>query len=249
MVRSTIFVALLLSGGALGQLNVPEQAKAIAFVREYALNYTRRLPNYTCTQTTRHTWRGGMHTETGSFEEQLSFVDKQEIRKLIRIDGYPPPPNYSGRAATVSWGEFGNLLDTIFEPATGADLRFDRVATLNQRRVYVFAFRVPQPKGYLLVEAKGTRRVPFQGFVYADSQSGAVLRIQMKCTDIPDHSEYQAVGLTLDYKPAEVAGAEFILPSHFALNYRTDIGSLADSSDFTKYRRFSADTSIQFDPQ
>ena len=76
-------------------------------------------------------------------------------------------------------GEFGNLLDVIFEPATGADLRWDRAATLNRRRVDVIAFRVPQPSGYVLTESRRTIQVPFEGFVFADAQTHTVLRIQM----------------------------------------------------------------------
>ena len=254
MARNAIFCALLfIAGGAFGQTG-NSKAPLIAAVREYALSYTKRLPNYTCTQTTRQTVTRppGRLVRASVIEEQLSFVDRQEIRRITRIDGRPVSQAVSkleagAQTPQMSWGEFGNLLDVIFEPATGTDLRLDRTGTLNRRRVDVIAFHVPQTRGYILTESKRTIQVPFEGFVYADAQTHAVLRIQMKCTMIPDKSEYQAVDLTLDYKAARVAGQEFILPSRYELNFRTDSVNAANAAEYTAYRRFSADASIQFE--
>ena len=61
--------------------------------------------------------------------------------------------------------------------------------------------------------------VPFEGFVYADSQTHAVLRIQMKCTMVPDGSPCHNIDLTLDYKAGQLGGRELILPSRLVLHY------------------------------
>jgi hypothetical protein len=248
--RRAIFCAFLfVTGSAFGQSgNSAEQKAAIRAVREYALSYTKRLPNYTCTQTTRQTMsRAGRFLRATDIEEQLSFVDNKEIRRVTRIDGQPVSARAGDQPAEMSWGEFGNLLDVIFEPATGAGLRWERAATLNRRRVDVIAFHVPQSSGYVLTESRRTIQVPFEGFVYADAQTHAVLRIQMKCTMIPDNSEYQAVNLTLDYKAARVAGQEFILPSHYQLTFRTDRANAVNEAEYAAYRRFSAEATIQFE--
>lgn len=256
MSRTTISCALLFitgcafgqTGNSKGALSPAEQTAAIAAVRDYALSYTKSLPNYTCKQTTRQTTQPpGLFVRATDIEEQLSFVDNKEIRRLIRIDGHQVLPQDQDRLAGMSQGEFGNLLDIIFEPATGTDLRWDRKAALDRRGVDVIAFRVPQSSGYVLTEPKRKIQVPFEGFVYADAQTRAVLRIQLKCVMIPSDSAYQALDLTLDYKPARVAGREFILPSHFVLNYRTDGAVVASSADYTNYRRFSADATVKFE--
>jgi hypothetical protein len=260
--RTTIsYVLLFVTGCAFGQtgnskgaLSPAEPMAAIAAVRDYALSYTKSLPNYTCTQTTQQTIRPaalnpglGRSVRTKVIEEQLSFVDSKEIRRIARIDGRPASRQDTDRLVGMSQGEFGNLLDIIFEPSTGASLRWGRMATLDRRRVYVIDFRVPQSSGYVLTEPKRRIQVPFEGLVYADAQTHAVLRIQMKCVMIPFDSRYQALDLTLDYKAARVAGRDFILPSHFALNFRTDEVIVANSGDYTNYRRFSADTTVKFE--
>jgi hypothetical protein len=236
-----------------GSLTAEEQASALKAIREYALSYTRNLPNYTCTQTTRQTvarqeFGPIPRPKTGVIEEQLSLFDNKEIRKVTRIDGRPASPEGPDQLrGTSSRGEFGNLLDIIFEPSTAADIRWDRLEALNRRPVYVFAFRVPQSSGYVLTEAKRRIRVPFQGLVYADQDGKAVVRIEMKCTDIPGDSEYTSASLTLDYKAAQVAGREFILPAHYLLHFEMLRGFATNEAEYTAYRRFSADTAIQFE--
>jgi hypothetical protein len=261
MLRTTIPCTLILMAGfALGQtgsskgpLSPAEQAAAIDAVREYVLSYTKSLPNYACTLTTRRITsplNAGNKTppELTDIEEQLSLVDGKEIRRIARIDGRPASAESGGRPSGMSFGEFGNVLDTVFEPATGAVLRWDRVATLNSRKVDVFAYRVPQTSGYLLMGAGGRVKVPFEGFVYADAQTHEVLRMQVKCTMVPDTFPIQNAELTLDYKATQVAGREFILPSHLVLQYvdHDDDRQHTNDGRYSAYRQFSADATIQF---
>jgi hypothetical protein len=82
-----------------------------------------------------------------------------------------------------------------------------------------------------------------------DSQTRAVLRIQMRCTGIPSNSEYRNLDLTLEYKAAQVAGQELILPSHFLLHFISGDREQTNDARYSAYRRFSADAKIQFEPE
>lgn len=268
MARKAILFALpAIASGALGlvapqparargrQFSTAEQAAALETVRDYARNYTRRLPNFICIQSTRQTITGPTVLMGGPprsefsedlIEEQLSFVNHREIRTLTKINDRPPPAGRS-KLGTTSRGEFGNLLDTIFDPQTRADIRWDHVTSLAGRRVYVFAFHVPQSKGYALMESQGQIiRVPFDGFVYADYQTGTVMRIEMNCSGIPAESEYRSATLALDYKAAKVAGREYILPSHSFLRFETKQYGAIIAAEYKSYRRFTADATIEF---
>lgn len=232
-----------------------EHTAAMDAVREYALSYTKRLPNYTCTLTTRQVTRPASLTDDAGVrltvvEEELGFADNKEIRGIKRIDGrLATEPEADDQREGMSRGEFGNLLDIIFEPATGADLRWERAATLENRKVDVLAFHVPQPRGYLFKESRGNIRVPFEGFVYADAETHAVLRIQMKCTMIPDQSDIRTFDLTLDYRATPVAGRDFILPSYFVLHYMDAREDRRHTNDgrYSGCRRFGSDASIRFE--
>jgi len=250
---------ILMAGSVLGQngkskgaLSPAEQTAAVNAVREYALNYTKSLPNYTCTLTTRHVANPPnagnkeppKRTDT---EEQFSFVDGQEVRTVTRIDGKPVSVQPGERLSEMSQGEFGNLLEGIFDPATGAEVRWDRAATLDKIKVDVLAFRVPQSKGYVLTARRGSMKVPFEGFVYADAQTHAVLRLQMKCIMIPGTFPIQSVDLTIDYKAAQVAGHEFLLPSHFVLNYfnHENDRQHVDDGRYWDYHQFSTNATLK----
>jgi len=245
--NTTISCALLfITSCAFGQ-----QTAAIDAIREYVLNYTKNLPNYTCTlRTTRTIQQPNAIQSLRStvIEEQLSFVEGKERRRITQINERPASREPDYQPVGMSRGEFGNILDIIFEPATAADLRWDRADTLNGRGVDVVAFHVPQSRGYVLKGSRGNLQVPFEGFVYADAQTHAVLRIQLKCTMIPNDSEIRNVDLSLDYQAAQVAGREFILPSHFVLHY-VDSRNRRHTNDarYSAYRRFDADATIQFE--
>lgn len=222
-----------------------EQAAALDAIREYALSYAKRLPNYTCTQTNRQTIAVRDLTLTES--KEFDCGSKQNTWSTPAIALAEGAPSQPAAGETSARGEFRKLLDTIFDPETGADLRWDRQAMLSGRGVSVFAVRVPQSRGYNLVESKRTIAVPFKGFVYADSETGAVLRIEMKCIDIPRDSEYTGADLTLDYEPARVAGDERILPAHYLAHFHMVRGNVTNEAGFTAYRWFNADSTVKFE--
>jgi hypothetical protein len=240
------------SGPPNGRSAATEQTTILNAIRQYALSYTGSLPNYTCAEVIRRSMTPAMtikpHLQTDIIEEQLSFIAHREIHKVTRVNGTAvanlDPSQVPG---TYSRGEFGNLLDQIFEPQTETSFAWDRTTKLNGHRTNVFAFRVPQARGYGLVEARRTIIAAYRGFVYADELSNAVMRIQMHCIDLPDDSDFKSVELTLDYKPTRVAGQEFILPSHYLLRARKVDGDLLNEADYKSYRRFGSNATIEFD--
>jgi len=227
-----------------------EQETALNAIREYALHYTKRLPNYTCTQNNLQTIRVRDLTLTESKEfdcgsKQNTWFATPAIALAEGVRGSFQPVVRE----TSARGEFGKLLESIFDPATGADIRWDRPTTLNGRVIYVFAFRVPQSRGYTLVESGRSIEVPFKGLIYADYETGAVLRIALKCTDIPGDSEYTGADVTLDYRSARVAGEEIIVPAHYLAHFQMTRGEVTNDATFTAYRQFSADSTLKFDDE
>ncbi|HWF11928.1 MAG TPA: hypothetical protein VG297_25845 [Bryobacteraceae bacterium] len=260
MKRITILVALVFWAGiALAQTATPkrpstpaEQSAVIEKVRDQALSYTRQLPNYICTQRTRQMIQRAVIRQgrVDLIEEQVSFVDNRETRRVVSLNGHPVAADSPDQQhGTASRGEFGNLLEVIFDPQTVANLKWTNPRTLDRRPLYVLSYRVPQSKGYTLTESKQRIQVPYQGFVYADPETLAVVRIEMKITplDIPKNSEYLNAALTLDYRPEQVAGHEFILPAHYSLHYSMMTGIVFYDAEYTNYRKFSADATIQFE--
>jgi hypothetical protein len=233
-----------------------EQARALTALRDYAVNYTDRLPDFVCTQITQRSFLRNIRSlappQQDTIEEQVTYAGHKESYVVTRLNGKAVNGvAHDQVGGLISSGEFGSLLKNTFDPNAGAEFRWQRSATRDGRKVYIFAFHVPEANGYSLVESRRTMRVPYKGLVYADAQTGAVLRIEMEC-EIPVDSEYKELDLTLDYKTAAVAGREFILPFHFYLHTRRAVSSSAISetvnvADYKAYRRFDADSSVTFD--
>jgi hypothetical protein len=265
MTKPGLWCAFLAAVSALAETpDAAEQSRALAAIRDYALNYTARLPDFTCTQITQRTYFPVMafkgHPQNDSFEEQIVFADHKETYTVKKINGEAVTNiEHDQLRGTVSSGEFGSLLAQTLDPKSGTDFHWERSSTQKGQKVYVFAFRVPQARGYALIGSQGTTLVPYKGLLFADPKTGAVLRIEMQC-EIPKDSEYKLLELTLDYRSTDVADHEFILPSHYHLHSikaRQESGtsqapvtsSLSETTnevDYKAYRRFDTNSSVTF---
>src|SRR5579872_6016743 len=143
MKRMTISMALVYCAGiALGQtanskrvLTSAEQSAVIEKVRDQALRYTKQLPNYICTQRTRQMIQrvagpdqpfGPMRGGADVIEEQISFMDNRETRRVVSLNGHAVAPDSPDQQrGTPSRGEFGTILEVIFDPQTGANIQWD----------------------------------------------------------------------------------------------------------------------------
>ncbi len=231
----------------------PGELKAIlAAMREYALNYTKSLPNYVCVQTTRRriepTERGYV-PQGDQIQELLTFADGKESYKVEAVNGKSEPNlKHEQLGGVVTSGEFGSMLFNIFDPESGADFRWDHWATLRGKPMYVFAYSVPQSKGYSMYHGESKREytAAYKGLIYSDVQSKAVMRITMLTSGIPADFPVREVSLTLDYSPTKIADQEYVLPYHFEINSKETRAETTNRADYRMYRKFGAEASITF---
>ena len=229
-----------------------EQSEVLAAMRDYALNYTKNLPNYMCVQTTRRkiepTIRGYL-PYGDTIQEQLTFFDKKESYKVEMVNGNAVANmSHEKLGGVVSSGEFGTMLYHIFDPETGADFSWDHWATLRGKRMYVFAFSVPKSAGYSMYHEESRRSYTsaYKGLVYADKETRVVMRIKMDCVGIPADYPIKEVGLTLDYEPTKIGDAQYTLPFHFELHSREEKAISQNDAQFKLYRKFGSESTITF---
>ena len=58
----------------------------------------------------------GRPSRVDVIEEQVSFVNRREVRRITKINEARPSAAGLVQMVSVSRGESGNLLDTIFDP-------------------------------------------------------------------------------------------------------------------------------------
>jgi len=230
-----------------------EQATILAAIKEYALNYTKNLPNYVCVQMTRRriepTQRGYL-PQGDEIQEMLTFVDGKESYKVEAINGKSESnKKHEELGGVVSSGEFGRLMSGIFDPQSGTEFHWDHwAAALRGKPMYVFGYSVSKENGYSMYHGESKREYTsaYKGLIYADLQSKAVMRITMETVGIPADFPIHEVKITLDYNPTKISGQEYILPYHYELTSKEVKADTTNRADYRLYQKFGAESGITF---
>jgi hypothetical protein len=237
-----------------------EQAKLIAEVRDYAINYSKRLPDFICLEQTRRyvdttgreAWR-----QADVLTAKLSYFNQKEDYKLLsQNDRVITNESYASVGGALSMGDFGTTMRDIFDPQSHASLEWERWTTLRQRRTHVFSFRVPLEFSRYTIEYQGedkndTRRITvgYHGSVFVDRDLSTIVRITQEADNIPPTFPVKEAKETLDYDFTKIGDSEFFLPLVATVRMQSDRVWTKNEKEFRLYRKFSADAVIKFDGQ
>ncbi|HTW66577.1 MAG TPA: hypothetical protein VME17_18275 [Bryobacteraceae bacterium] len=231
-----------------------EQEKIIDEARDYALNYTKQLPNFICDQVTRRyfdssgTGDNWYHADT--IVARLSYNGVENYDVFLHND----QPVTNGKdmrqfGGTTSAGEFGSMMKEIFEPETHTAFSWDHWATLRGHRSYVFAYDVQQEYSKYEVEADDAPTIipAYRGLVYIDEATNMVLKIVMKPYDMPPTFPIRDITSSLDYDLAAIGDTKYMLPMKSELTSRRSRQMTRNDIEFRMYRKFGTETTIKFD--
>jgi hypothetical protein len=235
-----------------------EQAAVLAAIKEYALNYTASLPNFVCVQITHRKMEPSAkllarnYRGTGdTIQETLTFFEHKESYKVEMLNGKAVANvNHLQLGGTTSSGEFGSMMSDIFKEGSGVDFDWDHWATLrDHKRVYVFSYRIPKSNGYSMeeVETHNQYTSAYQGLIYADHDTKAILRVTLDTVGIPADFPIHEVHITLDYDHIKISDQDFLLPYHFKLISSAEQANTENQADFKAYRKYGAEATITFD--
>jgi len=241
--------------GRPGGLPQVEQQRMIEAAREAALHYTESLPDFLCTQAVRRYLDTDGHESWRLVDRlviRLGYAERREDYRLLSINDRPSDRKYQDLAGTVSAGEFGSMLHEIFAPESRADFRWERQATLNQRRVDVFSYRVAlaDARYQLSYGEPGHRQsvtAGFHGLVYLDRETSRVVKFVLEADSIPADFPVRQATTEVDYDFAEIGGKLYLLPLRADVRLGTDGQVTRNDVQFVNYRKFSADASLSFD--
>jgi hypothetical protein len=231
-----------------------KQREIIEAAREYALNYTKSLPDFVCAQITeryrdptgKESWRKG-----DVIKSKLSYNGKQEKYDIMLInDQSVMGKTMESLGGTTSTGEFATMLRYIFEPISQTHFSWNKLTTWHSHVSYVFDYSVDRERsswGITDMESKRTVTPGYKGLVYIDRTTGQILRFTAEAVDIPNDFPIQVAKETLSYEYADLSGNKFLLPAESEV--RLDRGREMSKNvvKFASYRKFSADAIIKFD--
>jgi len=230
----------------------PEEAQTlISDARGRAVGYKSGLPNFMCIEVTdrsldpsaRGLWR---HKDT--ITELLRYRDKSESRSVMEVDGRPTSSmNPDDIKGTQSTGEFGGVLDAVFEPSAKADFQWKETDTLGNGTVQVFDYHIAKENSTFSVRGSNGLEptVSFHGKVYIDTATRSVRRISLIADDLPKDFPTHATTVSVDYDYVSINSHDYLMPisAEISLVQGRHSASL-NTIAFRDYRRFGSNVKV-----
>lgn len=214
------------------ELPVPSKATWPQFIeaaRKVALQYIAELPNFICIQTTKRympRYKQTMAPPSQSewiledqITEELIYNDHKESYKLLKIDrrtgGFM---SSEGRRGASSTGEFGSLLESLFQPSSRTDFQMGGIDKIHGRKTVRAKYSVARENSsrelkYLL-EGKLLRTIKsaYRGNCWIDIATGQVVKLDLEDIDIPASFPMTKSSVAVEYGLIDIAGGQQWLP-------------------------------------
>jgi hypothetical protein len=258
MIKGMAVAALAWSSLARAQAPYREDAaQLIAIAREKALSYTLSLPDFVATEIVQ---RYGGPSRTGFYRSpldsltvQLRYLHHLEEHKLLKVNGEPSRLPFEELHGLVGSGEFGGSISAIFSADSQAGFHFQKWTTVRRRPAARFVFDIdPSHSRYTLglkVAGQGVKRVVgFHGMLEIDRETGEVLHLEYAADHIPEELRVSYATAAVDYSLSDVGGRKYWLPSGSSMELHGSDWLERNVIHFRDYRKFSADSTIDFAP-
>ena len=223
---------------------------------QYALNYSKSLPDFICLQVTRryldaHYKPGteGSWAVSDRLAEKLSYFDQHEKYEAI---SHNDNSLYGKEAESVggalSRGDFGTLLREIFTPQSSAEFHWERWGNLDGHLFHVYTYAIDQPHSRETLTYERSQEVTpgYHGEIFVEKGPNVIWRVTVE-PEPPASFPMQNIHQVLDYRYTDISGQKFLLPLNGTIVMRTNGMGSKNEIEFRSYRKYSADTSITFD--
>jgi hypothetical protein len=229
-------------------------------MRDYALGYTKNLPNFVCVEVTRQYIQPlrGRAADTkhylGDILAKVQYNEGQEKYDVYSVHGQYKETSMMnvGTGGAISTGEFGSMMREIFEPANEAEFSWDHWGKLRGQKMAVFHYYIDVAHSKFTIaygsEETGEQRIytAYEGLIYADENSGEISRITFHSVNIPRSFPVRDTNETLDYGLTDISGQKFFVPLMARLFMEGIDGKTENQIEFRNYRKFGVESGIVF---
>ena len=189
-------------------------APSLRGVCDFAISLPRRMPNFICDQETSR-YRGENRVPIDLITALVRYEDGNESYSEVKQNGKPAPQTITDYPGMWSTGEFGNNLRAIFNQHNRPLFSFSGENRLGTHAAWVFAYRIAHqndPMWRLRTEDQ-IIAPPYDGELWVDQNTGALLRFRAVAREIPPDFPTQAAELLTDYDDVPFGdGTAFQLP-------------------------------------
>ena len=239
--------------------NSVRQREILDQIKQYAMNYTRNLPNFVCVEVMRRFVdfdSTDRYRSLGNVLAKVSYNEGRESYKVYSVNGRLEEStlDHAGvGGGAVSTGEFGSLMREIFDRKSSAEFGWDHWATLRGRRMAVFNYSIDSGHSnwsidYTAAPGDNQRIVTaYKGLIYADENTGEISRIKFTAVDIPRSFPVSQANEILDYDLVDISGQQYVVPLMARLYMTAGEQKSRNDIEFRSYRKFGTESAIQYD--
>ena len=253
--------------------SVEEQKEFFHRLDQNAIHYTRGLPDFICNEIVHRyqmtpkapagygSRRASMPPSLGQgawlskdvLTVKLTYFENHEKYELTLVNGHKTRDSYESAGGAVSEGDFGTVLLELFDPDTATKFQWAHWTHLRKRLTRVYAFSTSRQTSHYRIGVGNNPAIRSvvttgrRGFVYADDETGMVMRIASEADDIPRSFPVTAQSTMVDYSYADVGGKPYLLPLRVNNRMYTARLNFKNILEFRDYRKFTGESTITFD--
>ncbi len=226
----------------------------IESARGRALAYSKTLPNFLCVEVTNRSVDeagNGKWKPRDSIAELLSYHDNSESRTTLEVNGKRSKLTRAEMNSDwpLSIGEFGSILNLVFNPTSKTEFDWKEAATLNDGSgtVQVLNYKVAHENATIVLnQGNDEAAVGFHGLVYLDPTTGGVRRVTLEGDNIPKNFKIRGAAMTVDYDFVSISGRDYLMPVRSSVTLvRPHRKIERNEISFRNYRRFASRTKIK----
>ena len=231
-------------------LGAQEAHQLLEDAGDRALKYNDSLPNFMCVEVTNRSVDPsgeGRWKLQDNFVELMRYHDKQESRTTLEVNGQRSTTSHAAMAGSLSEGEFGGVLRSVFSPTADTHFQWRETNELNGGLVQVFDYKVERAHSMFGVVGSDNRELitGFHGQVFIDSSTHSVRRITVIADDLPATFSTHYSSLSVDYDYVAIDKHDYLLPigAEMRLIKGRHYNTL-NTIEFRSYRRYGSQSRI-----
>lgn len=230
----------------------------VADARQRAVGYAHSLPNFMCVEVTDRSVDpagNGKWRRKDSMAELLRYLNNAETRTTLEVNG---KASTLSRAAmedthgTLSQGEFGGVLRSIFQDSSKADFKWQEAAAIGSETVQVLSYHITHENSTWALQGDNNwKEYPsFHGLVYVDAATKGVRRLTMVADELPANFSIHSALMTVDYDYIAIGTHDYLMPIRASVSLtKGKHEAVLNDMEFRNYRRYGSATKILYSGQ
>jgi len=239
-----------------GQLPA-DSDETIANARHTALRFIEALPDFLCLQTIDR-WEescGDLGCAQWRFQDQLSAevlysAKTGEAYRDVHVNHVRSAASFADLEGQVSKGEFASTVKSLFAATNDSDFQFIKETSDKGAKERIYSYHVSRERSEWIISSNYQFVLSsYGGRVWIDVATGQIRKLERRAEDLPKAFPFARVESDVEYKDIRLGDSQrYFLPvrGRSEVCMRESNVCTRNEIGFTRYRRYSGESTIRF---